>query len=79
MNNLGGQLFMQGDREGALALFKEVVELQQRILGLEDRRTLVSMNNLANVYWYMKRFTEVRKLYRRDAVMAAAHPRPGQY
>jgi tetratricopeptide (TPR) repeat protein len=63
MNNLGGQLFMLGKKDQSLALFKEVVEVQQRTLGPEDRRTLVSMNNLANVFRYMKRFSEARKLY----------------
>ena len=63
MNNLGNQLRMQGKFERALALYDEVVKVQQRILGLEDRRTLGSMNNLANAFYSMKRFEDARKLY----------------
>jgi tetratricopeptide (TPR) repeat protein len=63
MNNLGGQLLMQGETKKALPLLEETVKLQQRILGLEDRRTLVSMNNLANALWQTKRVAEARKLY----------------
>jgi tetratricopeptide (TPR) repeat protein len=48
MNNLAITLGYQGQLDAAAAMFKEVLEKRQRILGDEHPSTIRAINNLAS-------------------------------
>ena len=52
------------DNEGALALFREVLEISREVDGDEDANTLVSMNNLASLHQKMGDYASALPLFR---------------
>jgi len=58
--NLGRLLLADGDHEGALAAFRDLVDTQGRRLGPDDPATLVSLRDLAFTLARMGRLREAR-------------------
>ena len=68
MSFLGSLLHCQGKDEEAEALHRQTLDLRQKILGLDDHQTLLSMNNLALVLTSLDRLKEAEDMQRRALI-----------
>jgi CHAT domain-containing protein/Flp pilus assembly protein TadD len=79
MNNLALLYYSQGRYSEAEPLFKQALQLSEKVLGKEHPDTLVSMNNLAGLYRSQGRYSEAEPLYKqalqlREKVLGREHP-----
>ncbi len=63
----------------AVPLLEEAVATRRRLLGEDHAETLTAANDLANAYWYLRRFDRAEPLYvdvvaRRRRVLGDEHP-----
>ena len=68
-----------GDYAKAEPLFKEALEIRQKVLGREHPDTAASLNNLAKLYWAMGDYAKAEPLYKealeiRQKVLGPEHP-----
>jgi eukaryotic-like serine/threonine-protein kinase len=52
-----------GFYEDAARLLEKALDTQQRLLGEGDAETLITLNDLANAYWYQNKFQQAEPLY----------------
>src|SRR5262249_19646027 len=79
MNGLGSVYWAAGQKEKALRLYEETLELRKRHLGPAHRHTLVSMNNLAEAYLEKMQIDKALHLFEESLEgmkkkLAALHP-----
>ncbi|PNP77904.1 hypothetical protein FNYG_08630 [Fusarium nygamai] len=77
--NVAEALSIQGRYEGAAKLYRETLELKEKVLGKEHPDTLMSMNNLALVLDNMGEYEEAEKMHREEwklteKVLGKDHP-----
>ncbi|RKK62252.1 hypothetical protein BFJ66_g1057 [Fusarium oxysporum f. sp. cepae] len=77
--NVAEALSMQGRYEGAAKLYRETLEMRQKVLGKEHPNTFSSMNNLAIVLNNMGEYEEAEKMHRetlelKEKVLGKEHP-----
>ena len=78
-NNLAGALHGQGNYVSAETMYRELLAVQQRVLGSEHPNTLNSANNLATALKYQGKYGEVETMYRetlavQQRVLGSEHP-----
>jgi hypothetical protein len=70
---------LQGGYGEAEPLYKEALHLSEKVLGKEHPQTLMSLNNLAGLYYSQGRYGEAEPLYKealhlREKVLGKEHP-----
>ncbi len=76
MSNLAVVYAHQGQFERSVAMNSKVLEVQRKVLGNENRDTLLTMNNLGVNYSQLGRFDEAERMYWRCSASAVACRNP---
>ena len=66
-----------GDYAKAEPLFKEALQIRQKVLGPEHPDTAQSLNNLAELYQAMGDYAKAEPLLQRGSGDSPESPRPG--
>ncbi|EWG46524.1 hypothetical protein FVEG_06980 [Fusarium verticillioides 7600] len=77
--NVAEALYIQGRYEGAAKLYRETLEMRQKVLGKEHPSTLISMTNLANMLRKIGKYKEAEEMHRKtlglkEKVLRKEHP-----
>ena len=77
--NIAASHYLLGKYKEAEQMYRQMLELREKVLGKEHPHTLSSMNNLTLVLWRLGKYEEVEQMHRqtlklREKVLGKEHP-----